>query len=276
MFAECMFVCQSAVHIEIIVIVTWRSGGIGQCFVRSHALVCIFRRVVDISHIVIVVDIDIGLLHLLECFVRVETERHLGFQSGNKGIQVSGSRYGCIEVTAAVLFHATSGDLCGTVFTVAAGRHKEFTVRAEYGIHRKVFAGSPGKEVPYVNARLGDIVDTSAQVHRYIQELVYIDVDVRTQVVAVQYFLCAVAFVPFCPFGVEQTFLAEIREGDIVTCTCVTAADRQVGTVLRSCIPQHGVVPVRIEVFVFCHSFQLLTVADTTVVFQVFIGIFGT
>ena len=224
MFAEGMFVCQSSVHIEIIVIVTWRSGGIGQCFVRSHALVCIFRRVVDISHIVIVVDIDIGLLHLLECFVRVE-------------IQVSGSRYGCIEVTAAVLFHTTSGDLCGTVFTVAAGRHKEFTVRAEYGIHRKVFAGSPGKEVPYVNARLGDIVDTSAQVHRYIQKLVYIDVDVRTQVVTVQYFLCAVSFVPFRPFGVEQTFLAEIREGDIVACTCVTAADRQVGTVLRSCIP---------------------------------------
>ena len=100
--------------------------------------------------------------------------------------------------------------------------------------HRVCLDYTEGYEVEHTLSRLRDVVNTSTQIHRYIQILGNIDIDVGTEVPAVQYVLGAVAIVHLCTLGIPHTLLTQVREAYIVAGTLITTTQLQVGAVLRS------------------------------------------
>ena len=109
--------------------------------------------------------------------------------------------------------------------------------------HRVCLDYTEGNEVEHALSRLRDVINTSTQVERYVQILGYIDIDVGTEVPAVQYVLSAVAIIHFCTLGIPHTLLAQVRETYIVAGTLVTATNLQVGTILRCSITIQLVCP---------------------------------
>jgi hypothetical protein len=116
--------------------------------------------------------------------------------------------------------------------------------------HRVCLDNTKGNEVEHALSRLRDVINTSTQVERYIQILGYIDIDVRTEIPAVQYVLSAVTIIHFSTLGIPHTLLAQVREAYIVAGTLVTATNLQVGAILRCSFTIQLVCPRCIEVLV--------------------------
>ena len=116
--------------------------------------------------------------------------------------------------------------------------------------HRICLNHTEGNEVEHTLSRLRDVINTSTQVERYVQILGYIDIDIRTEIPAVQYVLSAVAIVHLCTLGIPHTLLAQIRETYIVAGTLVTATNLQVGAILRCSFTIQLVCPRCIEVLI--------------------------
>ena len=134
--------------------------------------------------------------------------------------------------------------------------------------HRICLNHTEGNEVEHTLCRLRDVINTSTQVERYVQILGYIDIDVRTEIPAVQYVLSAVTIIHFSTLGIPHTLLAQIREAYIVAGTLVTATNLQVGAVLWCCVTIQLVCPRCIEVLVLADIIvsKLSTVAYILVV----------
>src|SRR5574344_981651 len=98
--------------------------------------------------------------------------------------------------------------------------------------HRVCLDYTEGNEVEHTLCRLRDVINTSTQVERYVQILGYIDINVRTEIPAVQYVLSAVTIIHFSTLGIPHTLLAQVREAYIVAGTLVTATNLQVGAIL--------------------------------------------
>ena len=116
--------------------------------------------------------------------------------------------------------------------------------------HRVCLDYTEGNEVEHALSRLRDVINTSTQVERYIQILGYIDINVRTEIPAVQYVLSAVTIIHFSTLGIPHTLLAQVREAYIVAGTLVTATNLQVGAILRCSFTIQLVCPRCIEVLV--------------------------
>ena len=141
--------------------------------------------------------------------------------------------------------------------------------------HRVCLDYTEGNEVEHALSRLRDVINTSTQVERYIQILGYIDIDVRTEIPAVQYVLSAVTIIHFSTLSIPHTLLTQIREAYIVAGTLVTATNLQVGAILRCSFTIQLVCPRCIEVLILADIIvsKLSTVAYILVVVELILGV---
>ena len=266
-----MVIGKTKTGVDIIVIITRRSRRVWQSLECTYTLVLVVIHTLYIVLEVVVVTINVGLLHLLESLVRVEADHSLCLQTWHERVEMTRGSHGSIEVTTAVLLNTTSCYLGCTILAVGSSREEELTIRTIDRIDRKVLACTPCEEVPYVDTWLHDVVDTTTEVETYRQELVDVQIDIHTKVVAVQGLLTVVTAAVLGPLGVKQTFLTEVRETHVVASTIVTTAQLEIGAIHRSSITEHGVMPVGIEVLVLVHACQLLAIAHLTILFDVVI-----
>ena len=141
--------------------------------------------------------------------------------------------------------------------------------------HRVCLDYTEGNEVEHALSRLRDVINTSTQVERYVQILGYIDIDVRTEIPAVQYVLSAVTIIHFSTLGIPHTLLAQVREAYIVAGTLVTATNLQVGAILRCSFTIQLVCPRCIEVLVLADIIvsKRSTIAYILVVIELLLGV---
>ena len=141
--------------------------------------------------------------------------------------------------------------------------------------HRVCLDYTEGNEVEHRLSRLRDVIYTSTQVERYVQILGYININVRTEIPAVQYVLCAVTIIHFSTLGIPHTLLTQVREAHIVAGTLVTATNLQVGAVLWCSITIQLVCPRCIEVLVLADIIvsKRSTIAYILVVVELLLGV---
>ena len=141
--------------------------------------------------------------------------------------------------------------------------------------HRVCLDYTEGNEIEHALRRLRDVINTSTQVERYVQILGYIDIDVRTEIPAVQYVLSAVTIIHFSTLGIPHTLLAQVREAYIVAGTLVTTTDLQIGTVLWRSITIQLVCPRCIEVLVLADIIvsKRSTIAYKLIVVELLLGV---